>query len=74
MNFDRYTQKSLEAVKYAQQLAVGNGQQQLEQIIGQLTPEAAAENCEAILRFYGDCETGHAAESVANIIKNWIEK
>ena len=32
MNFDRYTQKSLEAVKYAQQLAVGNGQQQLEQI------------------------------------------
>ena len=23
MNFDRYTQKSLEAVKYAQQLAVG---------------------------------------------------
>ena len=32
MNFDRYTQKSLEAVKYAQQLAVGNGQQQMEQL------------------------------------------
>ena len=32
MNFENYTQKSLEAVKYAQQLAVGNGQQQLEQI------------------------------------------
>ena len=32
MNFDRYTQKSLEAVKDAQQLAVENGQQQLEQI------------------------------------------
>ena len=32
MNFDRYTQKSLEAVKSAQQLAQQNGQQQLEQI------------------------------------------
>ena len=32
MNFDNYTQKSLEAVKFAQQLAVQNGQQQLEQV------------------------------------------
>jgi len=32
MNFDNYTQKSLEAVKFAQQLAVQNGQQQLEQL------------------------------------------
>ena len=32
MNFGNYTQKSLEAVKNAQQLAVQNGHQQLEQI------------------------------------------
>ncbi len=32
MNFGNYTQKSLEAVSSAQQLAVQNGQQQLEQI------------------------------------------
>ncbi len=32
MNFGNYTQKSLEAVQGAQQLAVENGQQQLEQI------------------------------------------
>jgi len=31
MNFDRYTQKSLEAVKTAQSLAVSNSHQQLEQ-------------------------------------------
>ena len=32
MNFDNYTQKSLEAVKSAQQMVQQNGQQQLEQI------------------------------------------
>ena len=32
MNFDSYTQKSLEAVQSARQLAVTNGHQQLEQV------------------------------------------
>ena len=32
MNFNQYTQKSLEAVQSAQKLAVANGHQQLEQV------------------------------------------
>lgn len=53
---------------------VAQSQQELESIIADLTPEKAAESCNEILRFYGDCETGHAAESVAKIIKGWIER
>ena len=32
MNFENYTQKSLEAVQLARQLAVQNGHQQMEQL------------------------------------------
>ena len=32
MNFQNYTQKSLEAVQSAQKIAVNNGHQQLEQV------------------------------------------
>ena len=53
---------------------VAQNQEQLEQIIAGMTAEKAAENCEEILKFYGDCETGHAAEAVAKIIKDWIER
>lgn len=53
---------------------VAQNQEQLESIIADMTPEKVAENCDEILEFYGDCETGHAAESVAKIIKDWIER
>ena len=53
---------------------VAKNQQELESIITNMTAQKAAENCKAILEFYGDCETGHAAESVAQIIKDWIER
>ena len=53
---------------------VAQNQNQLEAIITDMTPEKAAKNCNEILEFYGDCETGHAAESVAKIIKDWIER
>lgn len=51
---------------------VAEDQQELEAIIAGLTPEKAAENCRQILEFYGDCETGHAAQSVAKIILDWM--
>ncbi len=52
---------------------VAQNQQELERILAELTPEKAAENCNEVLRFYGDCETGHASRSVARIIKDWID-
>ena len=53
---------------------VAQSQQELESIILELTSEKAAENCTEILKFYGDCETGHAAQSVARIIMEWMER
>lgn len=53
---------------------IAEDQQQLEDIIIGITPETAAENCREILKFYGDCETGHASQTVAKIIKDWLEK
>lgn len=37
-------------------------------LIRTTTPEAARENCDAILRFYGEVETGHAAEACVEYI------
>ena len=37
------------------------------------TPEAARENCDAILKFYGEAETGHAAQSVAQYIADKLK-
>ncbi len=51
-----------------------DSQTALEEKILSITPELAKKNCEDVLAFYGDCETGHAALSVANIIKEWVEK
>ena len=42
--------------------------EELDDLIRQTTPERAAENCDAILSFYGAAETGHAARSVAEYI------
>lgn len=40
----------------------------LDALIDACTPQAAAENCEAILKFYGECESGRAAEQIAEYI------
>ena len=42
--------------------------EELDALIAQTTPERARENCDAILKFYGESETGHAARSVAEYI------
>lgn len=52
---------------------IAESQAELETILSQMTEEKAKENCKKILEFYGDCETGHASETVAKIIKDWIE-
>ena len=41
---------------------------ELDRLIEACTPERARENCDAILRFYGEAETGHAAQSIAEYI------
>ena len=48
---------------------VATNQAELEAHIDTLTPEAAKQNCAAILQFYGAYETGHAAQSAAE----WIQ-
>lgn len=53
---------------------VAESQQQLEEIIKDMTPQKAAENCNDILRFYGDVETGHASRSVAQVIIDWLKR
>lgn len=53
---------------------IAESQEELETILSDMTEEKAKENCKEILKFYGDCETGHAAETVAKIIKDWIER
>jgi len=47
---------------------VASNPDELDKLIENTTPEAARENCDAILRFYGEAETGHAARSVAEYI------
>lgn len=47
---------------------VARSQAELCEILLGMTPDAAAENCRAILEFYGDTESGHAAERVAKYI------
>ena len=47
---------------------VATTQEEMEQLIAGYTPDGARENCEAILRFYGEAETGHAAQSIAEYI------
>ena len=47
---------------------VASTPEELDKLIEETTPERARENCDEILRFYGECETGHAARSVAEYI------
>ena len=46
---------------------------ELDRLIEACTPERARENCDAILRFYGEAETGHAAQSIAEYIVRQLE-
>lgn len=47
---------------------VASTPEEMDKIIEASTPERARENCDAILRFYGEAETGHAAQSIAEYI------
>ncbi len=49
-------------------------QDELNQVIAKLTDEQVKENCKAVLNFYGDCETGKAAEKIAQIIAERIRQ
>ena len=42
--------------------------EELDALIERTTPERAKENCDAVLRFYNETETGHAARSVCEYI------
>ena len=53
---------------------VAENQEQLEQILNDLTEDKVKQNCLDILKFYGDCESGKASLAVAQIVKDWIEK
>ncbi|MBQ8507698.1 MAG: CDP-glycerol glycerophosphotransferase family protein [Clostridia bacterium] len=52
---------------------VASTPEEMDALIRNTTPESAKENCEAILRFYGEAETGHAARSVAEYIVSKME-
>jgi Putative glycosyl/glycerophosphate transferases involved in teichoic acid biosynthesis TagF/TagB/EpsJ/RodC len=43
-------------------------QAELDKLIADCTPERAKENCDAILKFYGENETGQASKLVAEYI------
>ena len=47
---------------------VASTPEELDKLIEETTPEGAKQNCDDILHFYGECETGHAARSVAEYI------
>ena len=47
---------------------VAHDQQELEALIDKTDAEAARENCEALDRFFGTTETGHASEAVCRYI------
>ena len=51
---------------------VASTPEEMDRIIEASTPERARENCDAILRFYGEAETGHAAQSIAEYILSLI--
>ena len=48
--------------------------EELDRLIADCTPERAKENCDAILKFYGENETGEASKRVARYIIEKLEK
>ena len=53
---------------------VASTPEEMDALIRNTTPESARENCEAILRFYGECESGHAAQTIAELIITKMEE
>lgn len=47
---------------------IATNPEELDRLIEATTPERARENCDAVLRFYGEAETGHATEYAVNYI------
>ena len=52
---------------------VASTPEEMDRLIQSCTPERARENCDAILKFYGEAETGHAAQSIAEYIIEKLE-
>ena len=53
---------------------VASTPEEMDALIQNTNPASARENCEAILRFYGTCESGHAARSIAETILSKMEE
>lgn len=53
---------------------VASTPEEMDALIENTTAESARENCEEILRFYGECESGHAARSIAEYIVSRMEE
>lgn len=52
---------------------VAESQAEIEVIVTNISEENAKRNCEDILKFYGNTETGHSSEIVARKIIEWIK-
>lgn len=50
-----------------------HSQEELEQIINQMNDESIKQNCEDILSFYGNKESGNASVVIADLINKWYE-
>ncbi len=53
---------------------IAHSSEELERLIDETDAQRARENCEAIDRFFGTSETGHAAESVCRFIMERMQK
>ena len=52
---------------------VAHDMDELEALIARVDDDEAARNCDEINRFFGTCETGHAAYSAARRIISWLD-
>ena len=52
---------------------VAESQEEIEVIINDMSVEKAKRNCEEILEFYGNTETGRSSEIVAQKIIEWVK-
>ena len=52
---------------------VAQNQDELDQLIADITPERAAENCRAIREYFGFNETGHSTEEACKYIIDKLE-
>ena len=54
--------------QFMQKLEAIKNQEELEKLIDETDARSARENCEALDRFFGTTETGHAADAVCDYI------